>query len=231
MQAVILVAGEGKRMHPLTLDRPKPLIEVAGRPVLEHIMDALPREVEEIILVIGYKGEMIRERYGDSYKGRSIRYVHQWMPAGTAHALSIARPLLDGRFLFMYGDDIHGAEALAEIVKHPLGILAATHLEPSKFGVIEKNEDGTLKQIVEKPANPTSNLINPGGIVLDERIFDYPAPRHETGEYYLTDPIGAFAKDHSIMVVEQPLWIPVGYPEDIAKAEAILRDIEGEAKA
>lgn len=218
-------------MHPLTLERPKPLIEVAGKPVLEHIMDALPEEVTEIILVIGYKGEMIRARYGDSYKGRSISYVHQWMASGTAHALSVARPLLNGRFLFMYGDDIHGAEALAEIVKHPLGILAATHSEPSKFGVIEKNEDGTLKQIVEKPAYPTSNLINPGGIVLDERIFDYPAPRHESGEYYLTDPIGAFAKDHPVMVVEQPLWIPVGYPEDIAKAEAILRDIEGEAKA
>jgi bifunctional UDP-N-acetylglucosamine pyrophosphorylase/glucosamine-1-phosphate N-acetyltransferase len=226
MQAVILVAGEGTRMRPLTLEKPKPLIEVAGKPILEHIMDALPSEVDEIILVVGYKAEMIMERYGDSYKGIPIRYVHQWMPAGTAHALSIARPFLNGRFLFMYGDDIHGREALAEIVKHPLGILAARHDDPSKFGVIERREDGTLLQIVEKPKNPTSNLINPGGIVLDDRIFNYPAPRHETGEYYLTDPIGAFAKDYSMMVVEQPLWIPVGYPEDIAKAEAILEKIE-----
>ncbi len=226
MQAVILVAGEGTRMRPLTLEKPKPLIEVAGKPILEHIMDALPSEVDEIILVVGYKAEMIMERYGDSYKGIPIRYVHQWMPAGTAHALSIARPFLNGRFLFMYGDDIHGKEALAEIVKHPLGILAARHDDPSKFGVIERREDGTLLQIVEKPKNPTSNLINPGGIVLDDRIFNYPAPRHETGEYYLTDPIGAFAKDYSMMVVEQPLWIPVGYPEDIAKAEAILEEIE-----
>lgn len=225
MQAVIIVAGEGTRMRPLTLDKPKPLIEVAGKPILEHIMDVLPKEIEEIILVIGYKGEMIRERYGSSYKGIPIRYVHQWMPAGTAHALSIARPFLKGRFLFLYGDDIHGAEALAEIVKHPLGILAASHPEPSKFGVIEKNEDGTLKQIVEKPANPTSNLINPGGIVLDDRIFNYPAPRHETGEYYLTDPIGMFAKDYPMMVVEQPLWIPVGYPEDIERAETRLREL------
>lgn len=225
MKAVILVAGEGTRMRPLTLEKPKPLIEVAGKPILEHIMDALPGEVDEIILVIGYKGNMIKERYGDSYKGRPIRYVHQWMPAGTAHALSIARPFLDGRFLFLFGDDIHGAEALAELVKHPYGMLAATHPEPSKFGVIERNEDGTLKAIIEKPANPTSNLINPGGIVLDERIFDYPAPRHESGEYYVTDPISMFAEDFPVMVVEQPLWIPVGYPEDIDKAERILKEL------
>ncbi len=129
MQAVILAGGEGKRMQPLTFDRPKPLIEVAGKPILEHIIDALPEEIDEVIIVIGYKGEMIRERLGDSYGGRAIKYVHQWMQAGTAHALSIARPLLKGPFLFMYGDDIHGPEALKESVKHQYSILAAPHPE------------------------------------------------------------------------------------------------------
>ncbi len=61
--------------------------------------------------------------------------------------------------------------------------------------------------------------------MLDERIFEYPAPRHESGEYYLTDPVASLSKDHSMMVIEQPLWIPVGYPEDVAKAEAILKDL------
>ncbi len=225
MQAVIVVAGEGKRMQPLTFERPKPLIHVAGKPILEHILDALPKEIEEIILVIGYKGEMIRAHFGDSYKGIPIRYVHQWMPAGTAHALSMARPFINGRFLYMYGDDIHGAEALAEIVKHPLGMLAARHTDPTRFGVIEQNPDGTLKRIVEKPANPSSNLINPGGIVLDDRIFNYPAPRHESGEYYLTDPIASLAADYPVMVIEQPLWIPIGYPEDIDHAEQLLKEL------
>lgn len=225
MQAVILAAGEGKRMQPLTFERPKPLIEVAGKPILEHVMDALPPEVDEIIIVIGYKGEMIRERYGDAYKGIPVRYVHQWMAAGTAHALSIARPFIKGRFLFMYADDIHGAEALAELAKHPVGMLAARHPEPQKFGVVEKNEDGTLRAIVEKPEHPTSDLINPGGIILDERIFDYPAPRHASGEYYVTDPVSSFSKDVPMMVIEQPVWIPVGYPEDIPKAEARLKEL------
>ncbi|MBU1293149.1 NTP transferase domain-containing protein [Patescibacteria group bacterium] len=225
MQAVILAAGEGKRMRPLTLDTPKPLIEINGKPIIEYIIDALPEEVDEVIVVVGYKGEMIRERLGDSYAGRRIQYVHQWMPAGTAHALSIARPLLKGRFLFMYGDDIHGAEALMEATKHPYSLLAAPHAEPSKFGVIERHEDGTLKQLVEKPENPASNLVSTGGIMLDERIFDYPAPRHESGEYFLTDPVASLGKDHPIMVIEQPLWIPVGYPEDIGRAEEILKEL------
>lgn len=225
MQAVILAAGEGKRMHPLTFERPKPLIEVSGKPIIEHILDALPEEIDEVIIVIGYKGQMIKDRLGDSYGGKKLIYVHQWMAAGTAHALSVARPFLKGRFLFMYGDDIHGAEALKETVKHQYSILAAPHPEPSKFGVIEKNEDGSLKRLVEKPLNPASNLVSTGGIMLDERIFDYPAPRHETGEYFLTDPVASLSADYPIMVIEQPLWIPVGYPDDIGRAEEILREL------
>ena len=224
MQAVILAAGEGKRMRPLTEHMPKPLIEIAGKPIIEHIIDALPPEIDEVIIVVGYKAQMIRDRLGDSYGGRKIRYIEQWMPAGTAHGLSIARPFLKGKFLFMYGDDIHGPEALQETIKHPYAILAATHAEPWKFGVIETNEDGTLKNLVEKPAEPKSNLVNTGGIVLDEKIFEYPSPRHETGEYYLTEPIASLSADYPFHVIKQDLWIPIGYPEDVAKAEEILKN-------
>lgn len=226
MQAVIMAAGEGKRMRPLTLERPKPLIEVAGKPILEHVLDALPAEIDEVIIVIGYKGAMIKERFGDSYKGRPLRYVHQWMPAGTAHALSLARPFLTGKFLMLNADDILGPEALAEAITHPLAILVATHTEPEKMGVIAVKEDGTLDHIEEKPEKPKSNLVNTGTMVLDERLFSYEAPRHISGEYYMTDPMSALAKEHPVMVIEQPLWIPVGYPEDIPKAEAKLKELK-----
>lgn len=225
MQAVIMAAGEGKRLRPLTLEKPKPLIEVAGKPLIEHVLDALPSEVDDIIVVIGYKGDMIRAHLGDTYKGRKLRYVHQWMPAGTAHALSLARPFLSGRFFLLNADDILGSEALHEALKHPLAILAAPHMEPQKFGVISKREDGTLHTIIEKPEVPPTNLVSTGAMVLDDRLFAYDAPRHESGEYYMTAPLEAFAQDMPIMVVEQPLWIPVGYPEDIAKAEALLKEL------
>lgn len=212
-------------MRPLTLTRPKPLIAVAGKTILEHVLDALPKEIDEVIIVIGYKGDMIQAHFGDSYKGHPLRYVHQWMPAGTAHALSLARPFLTGKFFLLNADDILGEAALAEAVKHPLSILVAPHAEPSKFGVIAKRTDGTLEGIEEKPAQPKSNLVNTGAMVLDERLFSYEAPRHTTGEYYMTDPLSALAKDHPVMVIEQPLWIPVGYPEDIPRAEARLKEL------
>ena len=224
MQAVILAAGEGKRMRPLTLEKPKPLIEVAGKTIIEHVMDALPEAIDEIIIVIGYKGDMIRDRFGASYKGRLIRYVHQWMAAGTAHALSLARPFITGKFMFLNADDILGPEALAEAITHPLAILVSTHDRPEIMGVVEKRADGTLEAIEEKPEKPKSNLVNTNTMVLDERVFLYEAPKHSTGEYYIVDPVSALAKDHPIMVIEQPLWIPVGYPEDIARAEAKLKE-------
>ena len=77
MQAVIMAAGEGRRMRPLTLELPKPLIKVAGKPILEHILDALPPEIDEVILVVGYKADMVKQHFGDSYHGRHIRYVYQ----------------------------------------------------------------------------------------------------------------------------------------------------------
>lgn len=224
MQAVILAAGLGKRMRPLTLLRPKPLIEVAGKPLIGHVLDALPSEIDEIILVVGYKAAMIKERLGDSYKGIRIRYVHQWMAAGTAHALSVARPFVTGKFLFLNADDIVGAEALAEAVKEPLAILVAHYPHPEKMGVVSVHPDGTLAEIVEKPEHPKSDLVNTGTMILDERLFDYESPRHESGEYFMTEPVSVMAQDLPIKVIEQPLWIPVGSPEDISKAEALLKD-------
>ncbi len=228
-----MAAGEGKRMRPLTLERPKPLIEVAGRPILEHILDALPREVDEVILIVGYKGQMIRDHFGETYNGRAIRYVFQWMPAGTAHALSVAEPVLrDEPFFLLNADDLHGSEALTKMLDYPLALLAVTHPEPSRFGVIALNHDGTLAHIVEKPENPPTNLISTGGMLIDKRIFQYEAPRHASGEYYLTDPLSLLAKEHPMMVIEQDFWISIGYPEDIPLAEEKLRmlDLDNDRK-
>jgi NDP-sugar pyrophosphorylase family protein len=223
MQAVILAAGEGKRLRPLTLLRPKPLIVVGGRPILEHILDALPNEVDDIILVVGYKADMIKQHFGDIYTGRRITYVRQEIPEGTGHALWLTKPLLkEGRFVFMCGDDIHGARALAEAVAQPLALLAAVHEDPSKFGVLKLNADGTLMSIIEKPEVPPTNLVSTGAMVLDTHIFDYDLVRSENGEYYANHPIGLLAQEHPIMVVKQELWLPIGYPEDIAKAEELL---------
>ena len=226
MQAVLMAAGKGVRMRPLTNDKPKQLVEVAGIPLIDHVLGVLPDVIDEVILVVGYKAEMIQEYLGDTYNGKKIQYVHQWMQAGTAHALSLARPFLNGKFLLMNTDDIMGKEALEEAILHPLAILVSPHETPEKFGVVRVRENGTLEEIQEKPEHPATNLVSTGALVLDKRIFNYEAPRHESGEYYMTAPLEKMAKEYDVVVVEQPLWIPVGCPDDIPLAEARLRGIE-----
>ncbi len=209
-------------MRPLTETRPKPLIEVAGKPLIEHVIGALPRAIDEIIIVVGYRGAMIRKHLGSRHDNRHIRYVEQERQEGTAAALAAARPLLSGRFLLMCADDIHGAPALAQACNYPLAILAAHHVEPQKFGVIEVSTESLLQSFEEKPDIPKSNLVSTGAMVLDERVFSYPAPRHENGEHYLTSQVAALAHDVPVRVVTQSMWIPVGYPDDIKEAERQL---------
>ena len=224
MQCVILAGGEGVRMRPLTEHTPKTLLEVADKPIFEHIVSALPEEIDELVVVVGYLGERIQAHCGDRYFGRPVVYVEQENPkAGTGDALFTARDVLHDTFLVMYGDDIHGAEAIKEAVQHEHCFLVAHSDHPEKFGVIEKNPDGTLKGIIEKPEKPPTHLVNIGGFVLTPEIFEFKTPKSEAGEYYLTDNITAYTQKYPVMIVEQDLWIPIGCPEDIEKAEKILK--------
>jgi len=226
MQCVILVAGEGTRMYPLTLNKPKPLIKVGSKTILDHIIDALPAKIDELILVVGYKGEQIREHCGDEYKGRKVCYIVQEDPkAGTGDALFCAESVVTGKFLMMYGDDIHGAKTLESAIQHDHCILASHSNTPEKFGVLELNENGTLKSIIEKPKAPPSNLVNIGGAVLTHDIFSYKPPLSKVGEYYITDSITDYAQIFPVDVIEQDLWLPIGYPDDIEKAETVLENI------
>ncbi len=115
MRCIILAAGEGVRMRPLTLATPKPMIKVCGRPLLEHIIDALPAEVDELILVVGYLREQIRDYFGDSFKRFKINYIVQENKLGTYNALKLCEHLLrlEERFLLIYADDLHAPIALS----------------------------------------------------------------------------------------------------------------------
>lgn len=222
MQCVILAAGKGKRLRPLTNDRPKPLVEVGGKALLDHIVEALPSAVDELIIVTGYRGEQIREYCGGEFHGRKVSYVEQTVQDGTARALWLCRDLLKGRFLFLFADDIHGRDDIARAVSYSRSMLAMTTKTPERFGVIVRNPDGTLASIVEKPEHPPSNLASTGVLVLDNNIFKYEPKQPLNGEYYLTEVIERYARDYPIAVVEESLWVPIGYPEDIEKAEAVL---------
>ncbi len=222
MQCVILAAGKGTRLRPLTEHTPKPLVKVAGKALLDHVAEALPSAVEEIILVIGYLGEQIRAHCGDTYFGRTVTYVEQVEQKGTGHALWLCKDLIKGRFLYMFADDIHGKADITRACSYTRSMLTLTTETPERFGIVLRNPDGTLGEFVEKPVHAPSNLASTGVFVLDQKIFDYKPEIETNGEYYHTNIIKEYAKQYPIAVVEQTLWIPIGYPEDIEKAERLL---------
>jgi dTDP-glucose pyrophosphorylase len=101
-------------------------------------------------------------------------------------------------------------------------MLTMTSDTPERFGVVVRNPDGTLAQMIEKPTHPPSNLVSTGVMVLDDRIFLFEPETPVKGEYYLTEVIERYAREFPIAVVEEHLWIPIGYPEDIKNAERLL---------
>jgi len=227
MQCVILAAGRGKRMKHLTDHIPKQLVRVSGQPILDRILDSLPPAITEIIMVVGYCGDQIKSRYGAVYQVANrqidIMYVEQAQPTGTADALLLCRELIRDRFLFMFADDLHGKDDLAQLVAHQHGMLAYQVEDPSAFGVVTLNHDHTMRQIVEKPKyDPPSNLASTGVFMLGQDIFEHEPSIRADGERCHTGIIQTYAQAHKVAVVEQKLWIPIADPDDVARAEKML---------
>lgn len=226
MKAIILAAGKGTRLRPLTEELPKPLVRIKGKPILEHIIDTLPKVIDEIILIVGYKGDMIQDYFGNEYQSRPITYIEQTELLGTGHAAMQVKPLLtpDERFIFMYADDLHDTKSIEKALSYTYSMLVKEVSDPRAFGVVLVNNDNKIIEIEEKPEHPKSNLVNIGVYVLDTQIFDYPPEISSSGEYYFTDIVTMFAKDHPMYAVPTAFWHPIGYPKDLEIAEQILND-------
>lgn len=223
MQCVILAAGKGTRLRPLTDSTPKPLIEVCGKTILDHIVEALPSDITELVLVTNYLEEHIKAHCGAVFHGRKVSYVTQDDPAGgTGAALLATKSLLSGKFMVMNGDDIHGPAALKRAVAEPNALITVHSKTPELFGVVEMNPDGTLKAISEKPQQPLSNLVNTGGFVADLSLLECDVQLSEAGELYATDMLTLHAKSNPVKIIEQDQWLPIGCPEHIVAAEAVL---------
>lgn len=227
MQAVILAAGEGRRMQPLTNDTPKPLIEVAGKTLLEHKLDRLPDTITEIVLVVGYQEEKVRARTGNSYRDIPITYVEQRELNGTAGALWAARECLDDRFLVMMGDDLYCRSDVEACVRYPWALLVqAVRPDEAAARTAEIITDGgALVDIVESSTKDTY-VTNTGLYVLQKEIFSHqPAPKAPgSSELGLPQTLVTMLQNISVRIVTAHCWLPITTPRDLERAEIWVRE-------
>ena len=241
MQAVVPAAGMGTRLRPLTDNKPKGLVDVAGAPILTHCFERLTAlGIDEIVVVVGYEGQQIVNHYGDSFKRASLTYVWQAERLGLAHALLQARPHVDGTFLTVNGDNVFGTapQVLLDTVREndvdgAVYVESVSTAEAQQTGVVELADgrvvdlaDGRVVDLVEKAENPPTTLANAGCYVLPEAVFeacDLLRPGAE-GEYQLSDAVGVLCRaGYEFAPVELDGWrVNVNTPEEIERAEAAL---------
>jgi UDP-N-acetylglucosamine diphosphorylase/glucosamine-1-phosphate N-acetyltransferase len=169
MQAIILAAGEGVRVRPLTRSRPKAMIPVANRPIIEYVIDALIKNgIRDIVVVVGYRKEQVT-RFLNGI-GVPIDVVVQEKQLGTAHALQCAESMIKGDFLVLPGDNYIDPQSIARIMDIPNAILVKEHPNPSNFGVVLLN-NGLVTDIVEKPEHSPSFMVSTGIYSLKKNFF------------------------------------------------------------
>jgi NDP-sugar pyrophosphorylase family protein len=212
------------------------MLEVAGKTLLEHKFDILGPEFHEIILIVGYQGDVIREHYGASYKGIPIRYIEQEELNGTMGALALAKPYLTERFAVMMGDDLYSSADLAQTLAVPEWAMLLQDMERmASGGRIVTNDKGEVVAIEEGDHRGTPGLFNTNMFVLDSRVFDYPMLPKAVGsdEYGLPQTVLAASLVSGIQLqsVLATDWFQITAPEDIASAEMRLKNIEDTAFA
>ena len=217
MKAVILAAGEGKRLRPFTETIPKVMLPVANKPVLEYVIDAVKNNgITDIIVVVGYKKEVIMD-YFKNYKGAKITYVIQEKQLGTAHALLHAKGNIKDTFIVLSGDNIIDYKSISKLIidDSKYSILIKEHPDPSKYGVvfIEKEK---LKELVEKPKEEVGKFISTGIYKLPDTIFDNISELTSQGIYDFSSIMQSIVdKGEKINTIIADLWRDIVYPWDL----------------
>ena len=226
MQTVVLAAGEGTRMRPLTDRRPKPTLPVADRTLVEHVVDgARAAGAGRIVVVVGYAADAVRQALDD----RDVTFAVQERQRGTADAVRVARDELDDApFAVLNGDVLYDRDSLAALYDAGPAVGAARVDDPENYGVLETDVDGHVRSVVEKPANPASNLVNAGAYVFPAAARDWlDVGESDRGEYELTDVLERACDAVDVRAVAVERWLDVGRPwELLAATEWKLGDLD-----
>lgn len=231
--AVVLAAGEGTRLRPLTRNRPKPMLPAGNRPILEYVLDALVEAgIEELVLVVGYERDRVQNHVGPTYRGRPVTYVHQQKQLGTGHALLKARDAVAGSVLVVNGDTLIDPTIVGDVLERfeasedeaTLAVLDGP--DPTDYGAV-LFDDETVTDLVEKPDAGAYRYINAGVYAFAPSIFEAieETPR-EDGELSLTDALGSEIENGRVGAVETDgTWVDATYPWDLLElAREVLAD-------
>ena len=235
MHAVILAAGEGTRMRPLTESVPKPMLPVADRPLVAHTADAaVAAGADRLVFVVGYEADRVRDYFGEAYRDVPVAYATQDEQLGTAHAAAAAREHLDDDFVVLNGDDLYDEDALAALFTQCPSVGAYTVDDPRPYGVFSV-DDGQVTDIVEKPENPPSNRVNVGAYHFPAEAADWltEVDRSDRGEYEITDVLARVINSREVSAVPVRRWLGVGRPWELLEANEwklaeLDRRIDGE---
>ncbi|MDI3488677.1 MAG: UDP-N-acetylglucosamine diphosphorylase / glucose-phosphate thymidylyltransferase [Methanosarcinales archaeon] len=241
MKALILAGGRGKRLGEITEDVNKCMLSLQDRPVLEYNLDrAVELDVDEIVLVVGYRAEDIINRYGISYEDTRIRYVIQWERRGLVHAIETSRNALEGEdFFLLLGDEVLINSRHREMLRafEDEGVFAMCGIlhqpERAKIGrtyTVLTDESGRVFRLIEKPKKPLSDLQGTGHCIFRNEIFSYieRTPIHpERGEKELPDLIQCAVDDGRLVRVFDicDAYTNINSEEDLLEAKRLLEDV------
>jgi bifunctional UDP-N-acetylglucosamine pyrophosphorylase/glucosamine-1-phosphate N-acetyltransferase len=227
MQAIILAAGEGTRLKPLTDNIPKPLLPISGeRTLLDAVLESLPPAVEEVLIIVGYLEEKIRARYGSEFLGKKITYVFQKERNGTAGAVFLCRDKIKGEFLVLSGDDFYASKNIAELAGRSLAVLVDKREGQATGGAVTVNAAGNLLEIKEYPSLKEENyLLCAGAYKLDQRIFNYAPVLISEGlqELGLPQTISLLAADYPVEVVRASVFFQANTLEGLEEIRNFLK--------
>ncbi len=233
MKAVILAAGEGMRLQPITSTRPKHLIKVGGKPILEHCLNVLKASgINEILMVVHYMADAIRNYFGDGGKfGLKIECVEQKAVLGTGNAVGVAEPYVKEDFLLVYGDLLFTAEAVKKVIglhekEKPAATMAVVPVEkPEDYGIVELEDEKNVRRIIEKPnrKEAPTNLANAGIYVFSTEIFEKikETSASARGEWEITDALSLLLKEKKPVLavkISTEDWFDIGRPWDLLEA-------------
>jgi UDP-N-acetylglucosamine diphosphorylase / glucose-1-phosphate thymidylyltransferase / UDP-N-acetylgalactosamine diphosphorylase / glucosamine-1-phosphate N-acetyltransferase / galactosamine-1-phosphate N-acetyltransferase len=224
MKAIILAAGEGTRLRPFTIETPKPLLKVKGKPIIEHIFESLPDEIDEVVIVVAHLKEKIKAYLGDSLMGKKVVYAEQGSKKGTLGALLSVKGFLrtDEKFLVLNGDDLNDKTELQKFLTHDRALGIQKAIMPNYYFVREK--DGYLAGFRNQTSEEklAGAPIATGVYLLDTSIFEHPGVEVSGGEYGLPQTINAMKDKHPIALVETKHWQPINSMSDLERVNSVL---------